>query len=44
MKEDKRHQPLIYYMSKTLLDAETHYTILEKLTLALVVATWKLRL
>ena len=35
-------QQPVYYISKTLVDAETRYLPLEKLVLALVHATWKL--
>ena len=35
-------QKLVYYLSKTLVDAETRYVPLEKLALALVHATKKL--
>ncbi|XP_019241237.1 PREDICTED: uncharacterized protein LOC109221230 [Nicotiana attenuata] len=41
--EDKGTQSPIYYISKTLIDAETRYPHLEKLALALVVAACKLR-
>ncbi|XP_038699702.1 uncharacterized protein LOC119997000 [Tripterygium wilfordii] len=40
--EDKKQLP-VYYVSKSLLDAETRYSLLEKLALALVVAARKLR-
>ncbi|XP_056857801.1 uncharacterized protein LOC130507113 [Raphanus sativus] len=40
--EGRKHHP-IYYVSKFLLDAETRYSHLEKLTLALVNAARKLR-
>ncbi|KAL5785135.1 hypothetical protein ACOSQ2_007527 [Xanthoceras sorbifolium] len=40
--EDGKQLP-VYYISKTLLDAETRYTQLEKLALALVTAARKLR-
>ena len=39
---DQEVQHLIYYISKTLVDAETRYLPLEKLVLALVHATRKL--
>lgn len=39
---DKKQLP-IYYITKSLLDSETHYGYLEKLALALVVAARKLR-
>ena len=34
----------MYYVSKALLDAETRYSLLEKLALALITAVQKLRL
>ena len=37
-------QWLMYYISKRLLDAKTRYPKLEKLTLALMIASRKLRL
>nr|XP_009762362.1 PREDICTED: uncharacterized protein LOC104214401 [Nicotiana sylvestris] len=43
VREDKDTQSPIYYFSKTLIDAETIYPHLEKLALALVVASRKLR-
>ena len=39
---DQGVQQLVYYISKTLVDAETRYLPLEKLVLALVHATRKL--
>ena len=39
---DRGVQQLVYYISKTLVDAETRYLPLEKLVLALVHATRKL--
>ena len=39
---DQGVQQLIYYISKTLVDAETRYLPLEKLVLALIHATRKL--
>ena len=39
---DRGVQQPIYYISKTLVNAETSYLPLEKLVLALVHATWKL--
>ena len=39
---DKGVQQLVYYVNKTLVDAETRYLPLEKLVLALVHATRKL--
>ena len=41
-KEGSKHLP-IYYVSKALLDAESRYSHLEKLALALIVAARKLR-
>ena len=41
--EDEGKQSPIYYVSKSLLDAETRYSQLEKLALALVTAARKLR-
>ncbi|XP_013629885.1 PREDICTED: uncharacterized protein LOC106335812 [Brassica oleracea var. oleracea] len=41
-KEGSKQLP-IYYVSKALLDAETHYSHLEKLDIALIVAACKLR-
>ena len=43
VREDEGKQQPIYYVSNTLLDAETRYTQLEKLALALVTAGRKLR-
>ncbi|XP_070039741.1 uncharacterized protein [Nicotiana tomentosiformis] len=43
VREDKGNQFSIYYVSKSLLDAETRYPHLEKLALALVMASRKLR-
>lgn len=43
VREKDSVQSPVYYVSKTLLDAETRYTPLEKLVLALVVASQKLR-
>ncbi|KAL5787560.1 hypothetical protein ACOSP7_004509 [Xanthoceras sorbifolium] len=43
VKDEESKQLPIYYISKTLLDAETRYTQLEKLALALVTAARKLR-
>ncbi|XP_056684259.1 uncharacterized protein [Spinacia oleracea] len=42
-REDKTQQLPIYYISKSLLEAETRYSSLEKLVLALVTAAKKLR-
>ncbi|XP_019241234.1 PREDICTED: uncharacterized protein LOC109221226 [Nicotiana attenuata] len=43
VRKDKGTQSPIYYISKTLIDAETRYPHLEKLALALVVVARKLR-
>ncbi|XP_057811617.1 uncharacterized protein LOC131025850 [Salvia miltiorrhiza] len=43
VREEERKQSPIYYVSKSLLDAETRYSQLEKLALALVHAAKKLR-
>ncbi|XP_057780030.1 uncharacterized protein LOC130998612 [Salvia miltiorrhiza] len=43
VREDDKKQSPIYYVSKSLLDAETRYSQLEKLALALVHAARKLR-
>ncbi|XP_070015196.1 uncharacterized protein [Nicotiana sylvestris] len=43
VRENKGKPPPIYYVSKSLLDAETRYPHLEKLDLALVMASRKLR-
>ncbi|XP_009601523.1 uncharacterized protein [Nicotiana tomentosiformis] len=43
LREDKGKQSPIYYVSKSFLDAETRYPHLEKLALALVMASRKLR-
>ncbi|KAK0570777.1 hypothetical protein LWI29_006363 [Acer saccharum] len=43
VREEGRSQHPVYYVSKTLLDAETRYSRLEKLALALVMAARKLR-
>ena len=43
VREEEKVQWLIYYVSKRLLGAETIYPELEKLVLALVVASRKLR-
>ena len=44
IREEKKVQWPVHYMSKRLLDNETRYPELEKLSLALVVASRKLRL
>ena len=41
--QEEGKQFLVYYVSKSLLDAETRYTQLEKLALALVTAARKLQ-
>ena len=43
VKEEEKVQLLVYYVNKRLLDAETRYLELEKFTMALVVASIKLR-
>ncbi|KAL5577791.1 hypothetical protein UlMin_019490 [Ulmus minor] len=43
VREEESRQFPVYYVSKSLLDAEAHYTQLEKLALALVTAARKLR-
>ncbi|KAK1550949.1 hypothetical protein Q3G72_027475 [Acer saccharum] len=43
VRKEENNQHPVYYVSKTLLDAETRYSRLEKLALALVVATRKLK-
>ena len=43
VKEEEKIQWLVYYVSKRLLDAKTRYPELEKLTLAFMVASRKLR-
>ena len=40
--KDQGVQQPVYYINKTLVDAETRYLPLEKLVLALVHTTWKL--
>ena len=40
--EDKIQWP-VYYINKWLIDTETRYPKMEKLALALVIASWKLR-
>ena len=42
-REDERNQHPVYYTSKALVDAETRYPMMEKLALALVTPTHKLR-
>ena len=43
IREEESRQFTVYYVSKSLLDAQTRYTQLEKLALALVTAARKLR-
>ena len=43
VKEEDKVQWLVYYVRKTLLDVDTKYPELEKLALALMVASKKLR-
>ena len=43
LKKDEMVYRPIYYVSKVLLDPETHYPLVEKLALALVMALRKLR-
>ena len=43
VREENDRQYPVYYVSKALLDAETRYSRLEKLALALVVTAHKLR-
>ena len=43
MREDHEGQKPIYYVSKTLIDAETRYPAIEKLSLAVVMSARKLR-
>ena len=43
VREENKVQWLVYYISKRLVDAETRYPEMEKLALALVIATRKLR-
>ena len=44
IREEEKVQWLVYYISKRLIDAKTRYLEMEKLTLALVIASQKLRL
>ena len=44
VREEEKVQWPVYYVSKRLLDAETRYSELEKLALALVVVSRKLRI
>ena len=43
IKEEEKVQWPVYYISKRLIDAETRYLEMEKLALALVIASHKLR-
>ena len=43
VRKEEKVQWLVYYVSKRLLDAETRYHELEKLALALIIASRKLR-
>ncbi|XP_022891660.1 uncharacterized protein LOC111406473 [Olea europaea var. sylvestris] len=43
VREENEHQLSVYYVSKALLSAETHYPDIEKLALALITASRKLR-
>ncbi|XP_074290384.1 uncharacterized protein LOC141617109 [Silene latifolia] len=43
VREQDKEQKTVHYVSKSLLPAETKYTSLEKLVLALVIASYKLR-
>ena len=43
VREEEGKQFLVYYVNKSLLDAETRYTQLEKLILALITVARKLR-
>ena len=43
IREEDGKQFLVYYVKKSLLDAKTHYTQLEKLVLALITVAHKLR-
>ena len=43
IREEEKVQRPVYYISKQLIDAETKYPEMEKLTLALVIASRKLR-
>lgn len=43
VREEGKKQKPVYYVSQTLLNAETHYPLIEKLALALVTAACKLR-
>ena len=43
VREDVGKQLHVYYVSKSLLDAETRYNLLDKLDLAFITTTQKLR-
>ena len=43
IREESREQKPIYYVSRSLVDAETTYPVMEKLALAVVTAAIKLR-
>ena len=43
VREDEGVQKSIYYVSKSLVQAETHYSIIEKLVLALITSARMLR-
>lgn len=43
IREEAETQHLVYYTSKALLDAEIRYSMMEKLALALVTTSLKLR-
>ena len=42
VKEEAKFQRLVYFISKSLADAETRYPIIEKLALALIISVRKL--
>ena len=42
-KDDNSHEQAIYYLSRTLIEAESHYNSIEKECLALVFAIQKIR-
>lgn len=43
VQEDEKHQRPIYYISKVMQGAEVRYQMIEKLSLALVIAAWWLQ-
>jgi len=43
IREDRGEEKPIYYISKSMMDLETRYTMMEKLALAVVTSAWKLR-